>query len=168
MKTIFLMYLLIIPVCLQAQIEQYTRVLEPSVLVCQYECVKKVDTLGTDKNCETMILRIGKKISQFYAYLSFYCDSMFNDPTGRRLWGQMMVQAIRSRNYASMPTSKITSNYYYKNYPEGKITTLSYCQQFDKVLPYYWQDFATALANFCHRHGNVLPNLWQCLGKISL
>ena len=48
MKTIFLMYLLIIPVCLQAQIEQYTRVLEPSVLVCQYECVKKVDTLGTD------------------------------------------------------------------------------------------------------------------------
>ena len=115
MKTIFLMYLLIIPVCLQAQIEQYTRVLEPSVLVCQYECVKKVDTLGTDKNCETMILRIGKKISQFYAYLSFYCDSMFNDPTGRRLWGQMMVQAIRSRNYASMPTSKITSNYYYKN-----------------------------------------------------
>lgn len=41
MKTIFLMYLLIIPVCLQAQIEQYTRVLEPSVLVCQYECVKK-------------------------------------------------------------------------------------------------------------------------------
>lgn len=33
MKTIFLMYLLIIPVCLQAQIEQYTRVLEPSVLV---------------------------------------------------------------------------------------------------------------------------------------
>ena len=125
MKTIFLMYLLIIPVCLQAQIEQYTRVLEPSVLVCQYECVKKVDTLGTDKNCETMILRIGKKISQFYAYLSFYCDSMFNDPTGRRLWGQMMVQAIRSRNYASMPTSKITSNYYYKNYPEGKITTLA-------------------------------------------
>lgn len=63
MKTIFLMYLLIIPVCLQAQIEQYTRVLEPSVLVCQYECVKKVDTLGTDKNCETMILRIGKKIA---------------------------------------------------------------------------------------------------------
>lgn len=57
----FLMYLLIIPVCLQAQIEQYTRVLEPSVLVCQYECVKKVDTLGTDKNCETMILRIGKR-----------------------------------------------------------------------------------------------------------
>ena len=44
MKTIFLMYLLIIPVCLQAQIEQYTRVLEPSVLVCQYECVKKVRT----------------------------------------------------------------------------------------------------------------------------
>ena len=61
--------------------------LEPSVLVCQYECVKKVDTLGTDKNCETMILRIGKKISQFYAYLSFYCDSMFNDPTGRKALG---------------------------------------------------------------------------------
>ncbi|MFR7466589.1 MAG: GLPGLI family protein [Phocaeicola vulgatus] len=54
----------------------------------------------------------------------FYCDSMFNDPTGRRLWGQMMVQAIRSRNYASMPTSKITSNYYYKNY-RRKITTLA-------------------------------------------
>lgn len=87
MKTIFLMYLLIIPVCLQAQIEQYTRVLEPSVLVCQYECVKKVDTLGTDKNCETMILRIGKKISQFYAYLSFYCDSMFNGSHRKKALG---------------------------------------------------------------------------------
>lgn len=81
---------------------------------------------GTEQMQTTLSsARIQEAISQFYAYLSFYCDSMFNDPTGRRLWGQMMVQAIRSRNYASMPTSKITSNYYYKNYPEGKITTLA-------------------------------------------
>ena len=125
MKTILLLCLLATPVYLQAQIKQYTRVLEPSILVCQYECIKKVDTLGTDKDRERMILRIGKNVSQFYAYLAFYCDSMFYDPTGRRLWGQMMTQAIRTRNYASMPKSNITSNYYYKNYPEGKITTLA-------------------------------------------
>ena len=56
----------------------------------------------------------------------------------------------------------------YSEPAEAPTIQLSYCQQFDKVLPYYWQDFATALANFCHRHGKVLPNLWQCLGKISL
>ena len=53
----------------------------------------------------------------------------------------------------------------YSEPAEAPTIQLSYCQQFDKVLPYYWQDFATALANFCHRHGKVLPNLWQCLGK---
>jgi len=56
----------------------------------------------------------------------------------------------------------------YSEPAEAPTIQLSYCRQLDKVLPYYWQDFATALANFCHRHGNVLPNLWQCLGKISL
>ena len=56
----------------------------------------------------------------------------------------------------------------YSEPAEAPTIQLSYCRQLDKFLPYYWQDFATALANFCHRHGNVLPNLWQCLGKISL
>ena len=56
----------------------------------------------------------------------------------------------------------------YSEPAEAPTIQLSYCRQLDKFLPYYWQDFATALANFCHRHGKVLPNLWQCLGKISL
>jgi hypothetical protein len=44
----------------------------------------------------------------------------------------------------------------------------SSCQQVDKFLPPYWQDLATALANFCHRHGKVLPKVRQGVGKISL
>lgn len=145
MRTILLLLCLWnISICTRAQIEKHTRILEPSILVCQYDCVKKVDTLGTDTSEDRMILRIGKNASQFYAYSRFHNDSMCCDPKGKRMWGQMMVQAIRSRNYSSMPISRVISEYFYKNYPEGKITTLSSlgttpCQIEEEYVPQDWK-----------------------------
>ena len=44
----------------------------------------------------------------------------------------------------------------YSEPAEAPTIQLSYCRQLDKFLPYYWQDFATALAKFCQTYGNVL------------
>jgi hypothetical protein len=41
------------------------------------------------------------------------------------------------------------------------------CHAYDKVLPSHWQDFATALAKLCHRHGKSLPRRKQGVGKIT-
>ena len=48
------------------------------------------------------------------------------------------------------------------------------CLLVGKVLPYHWQDFATALAKLCigmakvcQKHGNGLPIGWQNLANLS-
>lgn len=84
----------------------------------------KLDTLGTDTKTDRMILRIGQNISQFYSYTAYRTDSIWKTPNGKRIWGDAMVRAIRSRNYDQMPNANMISNdYIYKNYPEGKLST---------------------------------------------
>lgn len=71
-----------------------------------------------------MILRIGKNISQFYSYTAYRTDSIWKTPNGKRIWGNAMVRAIRSKNHAQMPNANmVTNDYIYKNYPEGKLST---------------------------------------------
>ena len=107
-----------------AQTVGFTKELEPAILQCTYKCTMKLDTLGTDTKTDRTILRIGKNISQFYSYTAFRTDSIWKTPNGKRIWGQEMMRAIRSRNYASMPNANMVSNnYIYKNYPEGKLST---------------------------------------------
>ena len=107
---------------LKAQIQS----LEPSILECKYELVMQFDTIDISLRKDMMILRIGESISQFYAYSAFYSDSLTSTPQGKKLWGQLMQQAIRTRNFTQMPTPEITGDYIYKNYPEGKLTTKTY------------------------------------------
>ena len=71
-----------------------------------------------------MILRIGKNISQFYSYTAYRTDSIWKTPNGKRIWGNAMVRAIRSKNHAQMLNANmVTNDYIYKNYPEGKLST---------------------------------------------
>ena len=73
MKTlIFICILAVVAADLNAQIEKTSKVLEPAVLECRYQCIQKLDTLGVTSVTDTMILRIGKNISQFYACSTFY------------------------------------------------------------------------------------------------
>ena len=91
---------------------------------CTYKCTMKLDTLGTDTKTDRMILRIGQNISQFYSYTAYRTDSIWKTPNGKRIWGDAMVRAIRSKNYDQMPNANMISNdYIYKNYPEGKLST---------------------------------------------
>lgn len=102
-----------------AQSDSYKKDLEPSVLECKYELVMQFDTVDVSLRKDMMILRMGENVSQFYAYSAFYSDSLTSTPQGKKLWGQLMQQAIRTRNFAQMPTPEITGDYIYKNYPEG-------------------------------------------------
>ena len=59
-----------------AQIEKRSTELDKALWECRYECVQKIDTLGTQEMVDTMYLRIGDKVSQFYSYSAFYADSL--------------------------------------------------------------------------------------------
>ena len=58
----------------QTQIETITQVIEPALLECRYKWVQKKDTLGTDIVVDTMVLRIGKNVSQCYPQSTFFVD----------------------------------------------------------------------------------------------
>lgn len=107
-----------------AQTVDFIKELEPAILQCTYRCTMKLDTLGTDTKTDRMILRIGKNISQFYSYTAYRTDSIWKTPNGKRIWGNAMVRAIRSKNHAQMLNANmVTNDYIYKNYPEGKLST---------------------------------------------
>ena len=65
-----------------AQIENRSTELGKALLECRYECIQKLDTLGTQEVVDTMYLRVGEKISQFYPYSVFFADSLANEPKG--------------------------------------------------------------------------------------
>lgn len=125
---------------------QTSRVIDPQpILECQYRIMETDDTLNNDNyNEDWGLLRIGKKASLFYNMKTFYVDSLCSTPGGDRLWGDMMVAAIRSRQYNSMPGAKTSINeYVYKNWPDSKITVAdqvatSYFTYEEDYMPQDW------------------------------
>lgn len=121
--TIFFTLLLALQTA-QAQIETITQVIEPALLECRYKWVQKKDTLGTDIVVDTMVLHIGKNVSQCYPQSTFFVDSLVNTPDGRELFGKLFDAAMEdTTGTIVIPTSKIVNEFYYKNYPKGKLTT---------------------------------------------
>lgn len=106
---------------MQAQIETITQVIEPALLECRYKWVQKTDTLGTGIAVDTMVLRIGKNVSQCYPQSTFSMDSLVNTPNGGEIFMQLTMDFMRKKG--PRPGTKIINEYYYKNYPEGKLTT---------------------------------------------
>ena len=76
-----------------AQIEKRSTELGKALLECRYECVQKLDTLGTQEVVDTMYLRVGEKVSQFYPYSVFFADSLANEPKGSE--GKKMLQKLK-------------------------------------------------------------------------
>lgn len=103
---------------------QKVTVIEPSQLEVQYSYTEQFDTLKLDQpRKDPMLLRIGKDCSQFFNLQRYYNDSLLNDPDGEKAWGQMMLKAIHSHQYNSMPIAKTSLHaYLYKNYPQGQLT----------------------------------------------
>ena len=109
---------------MQAQIETITQVIEPALLECRYKWVQKTDTLGTGIAVDTMVLRIGKNVSQSYPQSTFFGDSLVNTPNGGELFSKLFDAALGdTTGTIPMPMSRIINEYHYKNYPKGKLTT---------------------------------------------
>lgn len=100
--------------------------LETSVLECRYKLFMQTDTAHRLKPItDEMVLRIGETKSQFFSRHTFYHDSLWADPNGRKLAEELTLDAFRTRDYSKMPAVKTTRDYIYKNHPEGKITTIA-------------------------------------------
>lgn len=109
---------------MQAQIETITQVIEPALLECRYKWVQKTDTLGTKTVVDTMVLRIGKNVSQSYPQSTFFGDSLCSSPEGGELFSKLFREVCADKTGTKFdPMPRIVNEYYYKNYPNGKLTT---------------------------------------------
>ena len=109
---------------MQAQIETITQVIEPALLECRYKWVQKTDTLGTKTVVDTMVLRIGKNVSQSYPQSTFFGDSLCSSPEGGELFSKLFREVCGDTTGTKFdPMPRIVNEYYYKNYPNGKLTT---------------------------------------------
>ena len=59
--------------------------IEQAILEVHYYKTMQQDTIRKNKiETDSMILRIGNDVSQFYSYHTFFYDSIWNDPSGRK------------------------------------------------------------------------------------
>ena len=117
--------------------------LEESVLECHYRLVMHKDTVSKSNPVEDdMVLRIGNTTSQFFSRHTFYHDSLWADPEGRKIAEDRSIESLMSfDNPNSRPFgSRTTKDFLYKNYPKGKMTTFGY--NFIKVNFFYEEDYA--------------------------
>lgn len=116
-----------------------------AILECRYVIQETDDTLKNDHYSEDRgLLRVGATSSMFYNMKMYYVDSLCSTPGGNRLWGQMMVQAIRSRRYNALPKAYTSvCEYVYKNWPEGRMTvatqlSVAYVKYEEDYMPQDW------------------------------
>ncbi len=141
MKCFFFILFMLFPSVLFSQKEQ---LLEPAVLEVHYRHTMQQDTIRRNKmETDSMILRIGKNISQFLSYHTFYHDSLWNDHQGREKAEELTLEALRMRDHSKRPQIRTTYDYLYTNYPTGKITVtnrrfvIGYVYD-DEYLPQQW------------------------------
>jgi GLPGLI family protein len=114
--------------------------LEESVLECHYKLVMHKDTVSKSNPVEDdMVLRIGKTTSQFFSRHTFYHDSLWADPDGRRIAEDLSIESLMSIGEPKTFGSRTTKDFLYKNYPKGKMTTFGY--DFIKVNFFYEEDY---------------------------
>lgn len=113
--------------------------LENAVLECRYKLVMQKDTIhGLEPVEDDMVLRIGKTTSQFFSRHTFYHDSLWADPDGRKKAEDLSIESLYAFGKPKTFGPRTTKDYLYKNYPEGKMTT--YTNDFIHVNFFYEED----------------------------
>ncbi|MGI6049162.1 MAG: GLPGLI family protein [Petrimonas sp.] len=116
------------------------KILEKSVLECRYKLVMQKDTVNKIDSVEDdMVLRIGKTTSQFFSRHTFYHDSLWADPDGRKKAEELSIESLSSFGGPKKFGHRTTKDYLYKNYPEGKMTTFT--NDFLRVSFFYEEDY---------------------------
>lgn len=114
--------------------------LEKSILECNYKLVMHKDTVSKSNPIEDdMVLRIGETASQFFSQYTFYHDSLWTDPEGRKKAEDLSIESLMSPNPSLIFGARTTKDFIYKNYPNGKITV--YAKDFKRVNFYYYEDY---------------------------
>jgi len=84
----------------------------------QYEMTSLYDTLKPEsRQEETMMLKIGKNVAQFYSFSKYMVDSLVADAKANGSSQEVIIDIIQK--YIPKVTYQI-----YKDYPSGKVTTL--------------------------------------------
>lgn len=104
---------------------QKVKEIEPAILECQYKLVIQHCPMNKWNPAEDlMILRIGRKSSQFFSYYTFHGDSLWNDPIGNKIAMQLTLEAVRTKDFSKKPGAHTTVEYIYKSYPkQNQLTT---------------------------------------------
>ena len=88
--------------------------------IAQYDLSFVQDTSSPDQITEeTMMLKVGERTSQFYSYTKFVTDSLLREQMARS--GGMIR---RERGPGNATNEGQITYQIYKNYPDGKVTTL--------------------------------------------
>ncbi len=123
MKKIALILLVweLLPLHLYSQIAV---VIEPAVLECHYLLTMLKDTVSGEKykHTDRVVLRIGENSSQCFSYYKQWDDSLMFTPEGRKVRSTLFLGGLTNKD-PHYPGTKIMTEYLYKNYPEGRITT---------------------------------------------
>lgn len=103
---------------------QKVKVIEPAILECQYDLQMVKDTISRNiVSNDIMVLRIGKNASQFFSRYTYLGDSLIGSSNGAQEFGKLFMDKLSKGNTASLPGVKTTTDYIFKNYPQGSITT---------------------------------------------
>ena len=114
--------------------------LDESVLECRYKLMMHKDTVSKSNPVEDdMVLRIGKTASQYFSRHTFYHDSLWADPDGRKKAEDLSIESLYAFDKPKTFGSRTIKDYLYKNYPEGKMTT--YTNDFIRVNFFYEEDY---------------------------
>ncbi len=114
--------------------------LDESVLECRYKFVMHKDTVSKSNSVEDdMVLRIGKTASQYFSRHTFYHDSLWADPEGRKKAEDLSIGSLWTPEGSTPFGARTTKDFLYKNYPEGKMTT--YTNDFINVSFFYEEDY---------------------------
>lgn len=115
--------------------------LDNSLLECRYKLTMQKDTVSkSDLVEDEMVLRIGQTTSQFFSQHTFYSDSLWADPDGRKKAEDLSIESLMSPIPSLVFGARTTKDFLYKNYPEGKMTT--YAKDFKKVNFYFEEDYS--------------------------
>lgn len=101
-------------------------VIAPSLLECKYHFIAIKDTVRRNKQeADSVILRIGAKVSQSFSGKTFFLESNDQDSIGFQILKKKIDWAFASGQIELAPSKSLNPEYLYKNYPEGKITTMT-------------------------------------------
>ena len=74
---------------------------------------------------DDMVLRIGKNTSQFFSRHTYYHDSLWADPDGRKKAEDLSIESLYAFDKPKTFGPRTTRDFLYKNHPEGKMTTFT-------------------------------------------